>query len=137
MRHQHEGFVFTQQGKRAASAYAGMFILLDGEVRVTAEKPDGGFAVDKRMGTGSAFGMIALLDDGPRSATVVATRDCTVAFLGRPGFLELYNAGLPVSARFQRLLAKQMAYDLRFLGTLLHEAIAGDDTRLKEYFTTV
>lgn len=125
-------FRFLEEGKRAGSMYAGMFVLLDGMVRVSASRPDGGYAVDKPMGMGSVFGMVALIDDGPRSASVEALTPCTVAFLGKPGFETLYTSGMPVAARFQRLLAKQMVSDLRYLGTLLQKAIQGDDSALIE-----
>lgn len=131
-----KGFRFVEEGKRAGSAYTGMFVLLDGMVRVYATRPDGGYAVDKPMGMGNVFGMVALIDDGPRSATVQALTPCTVAFLGKPGFEELYSSGLAVSARFQRLLAKQMVGDLRYLGGLLQEAIHGDDSALVSAMTS-
>lgn len=128
------GHRFVEEGKRPASTSAGMCVLLEGEVRVYATRPAGGYAVDKRMGMGSVFGMVALIDDGPRSATVDAVTPCLVAFLGKPGFRELYNSGLPVSARFQRLLARQMAADLRHLGGLLQRAVQGDDAALMDAY---
>jgi CRP-like cAMP-binding protein len=131
-----KGFRFLEEGKRAGSIYTGMFVLLDGMVRVSATRPDGGYAVDKPMGMGSVFGMVALIDDGPRSASVEALTPCTVAFLGKTGFETLYASGMPVAARFQRLLAKQMVSDLRYLGGLLQEAIHGDDSALVSAVTS-
>lgn len=128
------GHRFVEEGKRPASSSAGMCVLLEGEVRVFAKRPAGGYAVDKRMGVGSVFGVVALIDDGPRSATVDALTPCLVAFLGKPGFRELYASGLPVSARFQRLLARQMAADLRHMGGLLQTALQGDDSALLDAY---
>ena len=46
---------------------AGLHIILEGEVKVIL-----GGRGDQRLGPGTFFGEIALLDSGPRSATVVA-----------------------------------------------------------------
>jgi CRP/FNR family transcriptional regulator, cyclic AMP receptor protein len=48
----------------------GMHVVLDGETRVEVDGQE-----RRRMGPGAFFGEIALLDGGPRSATVVAETD--------------------------------------------------------------
>src|SRR5215208_4705613 len=58
-----------------------MYIVLDGEVEVRIS--------DKKLETGSAgtiFGEMALIDNDPRSATVVAKTDCRVVEIGRKRF---------------------------------------------------
>ncbi len=59
---------------------------------------DSGTAVVKRngrkvatLGPGSAFGELALLDGGPRTATVVADSDLSVLILTRPEFAGLLD----------------------------------------------
>ncbi len=59
---------------------------------------DTGTAVVKRngrkvatLGPGSAFGELALLDGGPRTATVVADTDLSVLILTRPEFAGLLD----------------------------------------------
>src|SRR4051794_13244717 len=60
-----DGHVFIREGKRGDTA----FVVFDGEVVVTHER--GGKTVElNRLGTGSFFGLLALVDDEPRSATV-------------------------------------------------------------------
>jgi CRP-like cAMP-binding protein len=52
--------------------------------------------------TGDHFGELALLDRGPRSATVVAARDCRLYVLHEASFAAVLNE---VPALAQKLLA--------------------------------
>jgi CRP-like cAMP-binding protein len=54
-----------------------LFLILEGEAVVQREGHDVG-----RVGPGSHFGELAILDGAPRSATVVAATDVKVAVLG-------------------------------------------------------
>jgi CRP-like cAMP-binding protein len=54
-----------------------LFLILEGEAVVKREGHDVG-----RVGPGSHFGELAILDGAPRSATVVAATDVKVAVLG-------------------------------------------------------
>ena len=54
-----------------------LFIILEGEAAVNHDGEE-----VARVGPGSYFGELAILDGAPRSATVVAATDVTVAVLG-------------------------------------------------------
>jgi CRP/FNR family cyclic AMP-dependent transcriptional regulator len=54
-----------------------LFLIIDGEAVVTEQGDE-----LRRVGPGSYFGELALLDGGPRSATVSAVTDVRVAVLG-------------------------------------------------------
>jgi CRP-like cAMP-binding protein len=56
-----EGTVIAREGER------GMFLILDGQARVTI-----GGKMKAKLGPGDFFGEVALLDGGPRTATVTA-----------------------------------------------------------------
>jgi CRP-like cAMP-binding protein len=58
------------------------------------------------LGPGRYFGELALLDRGPRSATVVAETDMELALLGQREFLGVLNA---VPAVSQKLLVSMAA----------------------------
>jgi CRP-like cAMP-binding protein len=62
---------------REGEAGDALFVILDGEASV---QHDGDEVT--RVGPGSYFGELAILDGGPRSATVVAATDVEVAVLG-------------------------------------------------------
>ena len=70
-RHYNSDEVIFSQG----SMGAGMYIIIDGSVKVLTE-PDGTLLAE--LGEGEFFGEIALLDEAPRSATAVAKTPCTV-----------------------------------------------------------
>jgi CRP/FNR family transcriptional regulator, cyclic AMP receptor protein len=59
----HSGDVICREGQSGV----GMHVIAEGEVRVEV-----GGETKRHLGTGSFFGEVALLDGGPRTATVVA-----------------------------------------------------------------
>lgn len=58
-----EGTVIAREGERGI----GLFLILDGQARVTI-----GGKTKAKLGPGDFFGEVALLDGGPRTATVTA-----------------------------------------------------------------
>ena len=61
-----EGEVITTQGETGL----GFFVIEEGNAAVSRNDE-----VVRNLGTGDFFGEVALIDEGPRSATVVATSD--------------------------------------------------------------
>ena len=59
-----EGTVIAREGERGI----GLFLILEGQCNVTI-----GGKTKARLGPGDFFGEVALLDGGPRTATVTAT----------------------------------------------------------------
>jgi CRP/FNR family cyclic AMP-dependent transcriptional regulator len=80
------------------------FVIVDGEVGVTA-----GETTVAKLGPGAYVGELALLDPGPRTATVTALRDTSAVLLGSREFYAAVEES-PVLAR--KLLAG-MAHRLR------------------------
>lgn len=72
-----EGTQLTRQGGIGREA----FVIVDGAAVVT--KDDEQVA---ELGPGDHFGELALLDGGPRTATVTTTTDTTVLVLSKPAF---------------------------------------------------
>jgi CRP-like cAMP-binding protein len=102
------GTALTRQGDIGREA----FVLLSG----TAEVQRDGATVAE-LGPGAVIGELALLDGGPRTATVVATTDVGVIVLNRPAF----NAMLDEIPTLAHQLLVTLAHRLR-------AADADDDT---------
>jgi CRP/FNR family transcriptional regulator len=67
----------------------GLFILVEGEAAVIRTQSDGGRVLVNTFGPNDYFGEMALLDDGTRTATVVATTPIRCLVLARWDFLAL------------------------------------------------
>jgi CRP/FNR family transcriptional regulator, cyclic AMP receptor protein len=99
----------------------GMFILMSGEVIVYNEHRDltcTKIAVLKR---GDFFGDIALLNDSPRSATVVSSQESLLLGLFRPEILSLMDYDPKLGVRFIYRLSQIVAERLRLSTTLTAE----------------
>lgn len=77
-----KGRVLMREGERGEE----MFVVVEG--RATVER--GGTVVATR-GPGEFFGEIALLDGGPRTATVTLAADSRLLVIGRRGFQALIH----------------------------------------------
>lgn len=129
------GHVFVREGEVARAQTAQLFLVIAGAVEVTAAKPDGGFGIQRTLGPGTMFGQLALIADIPRTATCRAATTTTVARMDRRVFEELNRRDAGVHARFQLILARQVASDARSLADMLARAASsGDDASLKARF---
>jgi CRP-like cAMP-binding protein len=88
---------------RAGEAGTAFFVLLDGTARVV---PPSGRA--RRLGAGSFFGEMALLDGAPRSAGVVAEGEVLTLTIGRSSFRKLLRAEPALTEALLRTLAARL-----------------------------
>lgn len=129
------GHVFMREGAGSTSVRSALYLILDGTVEVTARRPEGGYAVQRTMGAGEMFGMVGLLADGHRSATVTAADRVQTAKLEKQTFDLLFRRNVGLHARFQLAVARQLAADIRNLRKLVTHAIdTGDATAVAEHF---
>ncbi len=63
-----------------------LYVVADGQVKVVLIGEDGREVILSVMGTGEFFGEMALIDDEPRSAHVIAMEDSTLVVLRREDF---------------------------------------------------
>ena len=70
------------------------FVIIEGTATVTRESVE-----LAKLGAGSFFGELALIDGGPRTATVVARTDMKVLVLSRREFWSLLNSVPPVASK--------------------------------------
>jgi CRP/FNR family transcriptional regulator, cyclic AMP receptor protein len=88
---------------RAGDAATAFFVLIDGTARVVPPK---GRA--RRLGAGDFFGEMALLDDSPRSADVVADGEVLVMTISRSAFGKLLKSEHALANELLRTLAARL-----------------------------
>jgi CRP-like cAMP-binding protein len=81
----------------------GFFVIGEGEVAYSVNDQERG-----RGGPGEYFGEIALLDDGPRSATVTAATDVTAYGLTSWEFRPLVEENAAIAWELLQVLAKRL-----------------------------
>ncbi|MCR8631713.1 methyl-accepting chemotaxis protein [Paenibacillus radicis (ex Xue et al. 2023)] len=112
-----------------------MYVVLNGEVDVFLEQ-DGRTIPVAKLGKGDFFGEMSLLEEMPRSGTVVASRACTLVLLQQDSFRKLMQEdsmlawrvmkGLSTRIRgLNRELAQRIGHDLQEVSKLLHENAQG------------
>ncbi|HVU15220.1 MAG TPA: cyclic nucleotide-binding domain-containing protein [Phototrophicaceae bacterium] len=91
-----------------------MYIIVEGQVEVLKRDAEGENQTALFLGEGQVFGELALLDQGLRSATIVADEDPTVVYsLMRDTFDALCLADTALGYHIMRNLALDMAFKLR------------------------
>ncbi len=111
------GEIFIRQGTEAKSAY----IIESGQVEVQIQKQDGTIQVVGTRGPGSIIGEMALIDDAPRTASVVALGDCRLLEITRDDFLRRLTSSDQIMQAVMRVLMT------RYRDTLTRSVIVSDD----------
>lgn len=105
-----EGHAFTRQGELAD----GMYILLDGTVRVTQRDEIAGLSQEvKELHAGELFGLISLVSHMPAVATCTATSAVSAAQLSREDFDRLVQEAPQLGHHLHYMVAVQLARDLQ------------------------
>jgi CRP/FNR family transcriptional regulator, cyclic AMP receptor protein len=94
-----EGKVLTRQGKPGQEA----FIIVEGEAKVAMKGRR-----SAKLGPGEFFGELALLDRGPRSATVTAETDMVLLVVDSRGFSALLDDVPSVRRAVMRAMAARL-----------------------------
>ena len=69
----------------------GIYLIADGAVRISVRMPNQQFCQLARLEKGDFFGEMAVLDQGPRSASVSALVNTEVVFIPRQIILDLFH----------------------------------------------
>mgnify|MGYP001235472248 FL=1 len=101
---------------------AGMYVILDGTVKVTRKVEDGSIITLKTLEDGTFFGDVGLLDSAPRTATVTAIRTSRIIGFFRPELLNLIESDPKLASKVIFVLAKVLASRLRFTNQELQKA---------------
>ncbi len=85
-----------------------LYVILDGQVKVYLTDEAGREIVLNTQGSGEYFGEVALLDEGPRSASVITLTDCQFAVLNRQAFLDCIAENPLISLKIMQVLTRRL-----------------------------
>ena len=127
LRTYRRGETIVQQGQPGDAFY----VIVRGRVAVAIVAPDGREVVLNTLGEGDHFGEMALLDEAPRSASVIAQEKSDLAILSRAVFLDLLKSNFVLT----RALLVAFSARLRRANATI-EGLASLDvkSRLARYF---
>jgi CRP-like cAMP-binding protein len=118
---------FFRAGDRAES----LFVLEYGHVTVFQDGTDGPLQLVE-LGPGDCFGEMALIDFGPRSASVRAVDDCVALEIPQTEIHALYEHDAKQFTLVQMNLARELCRRLRRADALVHQ----EGTRKGHRFST-
>lgn len=127
LRTYRRGDVIVRQGQPGES----FFVIVRGRVAVTILSPEGREVVLNSLGEGDHFGEMALLDEEPRSATVVAQERSELAILSRDVFLDLLRSNFLLTRGLLRTFSRRLR---RANSTIEGLAALDVKSRLARYF---
>jgi CRP-like cAMP-binding protein len=109
----------------------GLYVLASGRVKVAVSSSGGKELILATLGPGQFFGEMALLDDEPRSASVVAQLPTTAYRIRRQDFERLLDAHPPIA----RKLLREMSLRLRRANAQMESLVSLDVVgRLARFF---
>src|SRR5260370_20681908 len=89
------GQVLFTEGDRPDALY----LVLAGALAISTGKPVGHGTMLGQIQVGETVGEMGLLSDRPRSATVIALRDCSLLRIGKPAFEKFVRLHPPAALR--------------------------------------
>jgi len=98
------GEAMVTQGKGGE----GMFTIISGGAEAVIETADGTKTVVNTFGPANFFGEIAMLDDGPRTASVMATQETECLVLPRSDFIAIMQNDADMATEIAIALAKRL-----------------------------
>jgi len=120
-----EGDVIIQEGEPGHTCY----FIVRGEVEVRKQMRDGRQRTITTLRGDQMFGHVSLIDAGLRSATCVATRGTRCLLLERSDFDTLFGSGTRFAFKFQEVIGRTVAAQLRSANERLSLLAVHRDTR--------
>lgn len=110
-REYEEGQAMVSQGQGGE----GFFIIITGHAEAIRERVDGSKEKVNEFKAGDFFGELALLDDGPRTASVIATEPTTCLVLARWDFFSVLKEDVDTAITILQEMAKRFRIALDVL----------------------
>ena len=86
----------------------GMFVMISGRAQAVVESTDGTKTTVNEFGPRDFFGEVAMLDDGARTASVMATEETECLALTRSDFIALMKNDAEMATEIAVALAKRL-----------------------------
>src|SRR5438067_3491625 len=106
-------------------------LIREGQVKVTMISPEGKEIILSMLGPGDFFGEMALLDDEPRSATVIATEALDVVTIWRSDFLQILSENFSITKKVLAELSRRLRHASNRIESLATMDVYG---RLARFF---
>lgn len=107
-----------------------LYIVLSGRLKVMMSDADGKEVILTIIGPGEFFGEMGLIDDAPRSASVVAIEPCELLAITRRDFKKCLAENLEMSMAVMRGLVRRLREADRKIGSLALLDVYGRVARL-------
>lgn len=104
-----EGEMVFEEGEKGNY----MCFVVDGELSVIKDAASGERAIITRLSRGDSLGEMAVIDNFPRSATVIATSPATLLTLSSPDFHHLLTGHSHIGITILKGIARLLSINLR------------------------
>ncbi len=107
-----------------------LYVVLSGRLKVVVGEADGKETILSILGKGEFFGDMGVIDDGPRSATVVAIEPCELLAITRQAFRRCLGGNPDLAMAVMRVLVRRLREADRKIGGLAMLDVYGRVARL-------
>jgi CRP/FNR family cyclic AMP-dependent transcriptional regulator len=107
-----------------------LYIVVSGRLKVMMGEADGKEVILSILGAGEFFGEMGLIDDSPRSATVIAIEPCELLAVSKRAFKKCLNENLTLAMAVMRVLVQRLRTADRKIGSLAMLDVYGRVARL-------
>ena len=107
-----------------------LYIVISGRMRVLMSDADGKEVILATLGPGEFFGEMGLIDDSPRSATVVAMEPCELIVINKRDFKKCLEENFEMAMTVMRGLVRRLREADRKIGSLALLDVYGRVARL-------
>ena len=114
----------------AGDAIDSLYIVITGRLKVMMSEADGKEVILSILGPGEFFGEMGLIDDSPRSASVVAIEPCELLAVTRRDFKKCIVENAEMSMTMMRGLVRRLREADRKIGSLAMLDVYGRVARL-------
>jgi CRP-like cAMP-binding protein len=130
-----EGETLMRKGEAGDS----LFMVNEGWFKIVTQDAQGGELIINKTGPGETIGEMALLDEAPRSATVVALSDSKVLELKKDAFHDILNQRPDIALSLIRAFSERLRFSTTYIEKAIDwsQKIAAGDYSFTEHTQTI